>query len=281
MGFRVGHIAQLNSFARFFAPIAIFSFAFALVISNLGYATDSAINVGVSGSPAPSLYISNPSSPVNVTSMPLNVDGVVNNLTQVQVYVDGAYSLTIPLTVTSEDFSYSLNLNEGDHSVKFVGISAYTSENPEVTITVSYKLPVVEPPNPPNNGSGGGKTPSQPGSSDNGGVVIGGAPIDSTDGSGMAGVVMPQWLYRSLVFFDIINPNKVTDTGTMFGRFVLLLVALFLIIFARPTLWLYRYLRYDVLRLNKRPLTYILRRYPLFWIRSIGVVIAALVFIYL
>ncbi len=237
------------------------------------YATDTIVQAALNGSPAPDLQITL-ASPVTVANMPLLVTGTISNLNQIQVYVDGNYSSMIPLTPATTTFSYSLNLNSGTHTVQFIGISAYTSTNPSVTISVIYTPPVT----PPAGGSSG--TPSGGGSGSNG-VTIGGAAVSDLQTPNLLTIPMPDWMYKTLVFFDIINPNKPSDTSTMFGRFLLLMIGLFFVVFARLVLASYRKIRYDWLRWNKRPLTYILRRAPLFWIRLIGLVIIVYVFLFL
>lgn len=271
MLFRVARIRRILRRSR----LALLAGACLLVISSAQVlATDSSINVGVSGSPAPALDVTNVSSPVTATTMPLAINGTVSSLTQIQIYVDGAYSSTIPLTPDATSFSYSLNLNQGTHSVEFLGISAYTTTNPSVTLSITYT--------PASSGGGTTNPPSDSGGKPSGpdGVVIGGEPVENGNNSGISGVDLPNWLYQPLVFFDIINPSRATDTSSMLGRFVWVVVALFLIIFARPTLYLYRKVRYDWLHLDKRPLLYILRQHPLFWIRTLGVAIVIAVFIW-
>lgn len=237
------------------------------------YATDTTVQAALNGSPAPDLQL-NLSSPATVAVMPVVVHGTVANLTQVQIYVDGNYSSTIPLTPSATSFDYSLNLNEGTHTVQFVGISAYTSSNPSVTVTIIYTPPVVPPPG----GSSG--TPSG-GTSGSTGVTIGGAAVPDLQAPNLLTIPMPGWLYKTLVFFDIINPNKPSDTSIMFWRFLLLMIGLFFVVFARLVLASYRKVRYDWLRWNKHPLTYILRRAPLFWIRLLGLMIIVYVFLFL
>lgn len=273
---RAARLVALSSFSLLFGLLCSAS-------SNVAFALDSPVKVSVTGSTAPDLQITNLTSPVTVTTIPVTVQAIISNLTQVQVYVDGAYSLTIPLTVSAESFSYDLNLNEGTHQVEFIGISAYTSNNPQVSLSIAY-TPVTPPSSGGNSGSGDGKTSGgdiNQAPAGTGGVIIGDQPIEDQHPTGFMGVGLPNWIYQPLVFFDIINPNSAGDTPKTIQRAILMLAGLFFLICARQTLWLYRKIRYDVLRMNKRPLLYILRRFPLLWIRLFGAILVLAVFVYI
>lgn len=255
---------------------AIFALVFGVVLfSHTASATSTIVQVGLSGSPASDIQLVGVTSPLTVTDMPLVINGTTTNLTQVQVYVDGFYSATIPLTPSTTTFSYSLNLNSGSHTVQFLGISASGGTNPSVTITVVY-TPSVMPPTGGGGSSGSGTT--TPNAS---GVTIGGQLVPQVGGQNQLIVPIPGWFYSALVFFDILNPNSPGDMSVMVWRFLLILLGLFLVVFARPTLAFYRWLRYRVLYWNKHPLGRVLRDHPLFWIRLVGSIVIILVFILL
>lgn len=266
---RVSHIVRAAKLSAFI--IAGVLVGVTLVTSPLVHATDNDVNVSVSGSTAASMMIDTP-SPVTVTAMPYVVTGSISNLTQIQVYVDGAYSSTIPLTPAATTFSYSLNLNSGTHMVEFIGVSAYSSTNPAVTVTVIYT-----PPTPPGPSTGG--TATTPPS--NGGVVIGGEPVEQLDTPGFFSMPMPDWVYKTLVFFDIVNPNQVESTKAMLVRFVLMFIGFFFLLFSRTTLRIYRWVRYRLLHWNNHPVAQTLHAHPLAWIRVVGLTLIAIVLVFL
>lgn len=233
-----------------------------------------------SGTIHPALGVTGITSPHMVDAMPLHLAGTVDSLTQIQLYVDGEYSVAIPLDAGATSFTYDLVMAEGAHTVKLVGISPFADVSPTVELAVTYS-----PPNQGSDGSGG-TTPDSTtttSSESNGGIVI----SHDTSGSGSTLYAeplntspLPTWLYNGLVAVDILQKNDVTGkelTKTV-QRFSLATTGMVFFVFARPTLLLYHRVRYSWLGFRKRPAPEFLRRHPLGYIRVIGAILVTSVF---
>jgi hypothetical protein len=203
--------------------------------------------------------------------MPLEMTGTVSSLTQIQVYVDNVFSVTIPLDEGATTFSHALIVSAGSHVVRLVGISPFADISPTATLTVTYAPPEL---------AGGGLTTSA--GTTTTATKTGGA-IISRDGSETAATTyveppeatsLPGWLYTGLLALDIARPGDTDDEIVqMFQRFVILAPAFFILIFARPTLFLYRLVRYDWLGLHEHPFPKFMRRHSLFHIRILGILL--------
>ena len=237
---------------------------------------DTMINMSVTGSTAPSLVIAKTTS--ISTAMPVIIAGKVDNLTQIRVFIDGIFVATIPLGASDMEFSYALNVSVGLHTVKFVGISKYTSDNPEIEIKVNYRLP-DQP-----SGVSTDTTAKRPTDSSNqasgGGVSIGGQGSGgSPDKPQKPMYQLPTWLVQILVPLDVINPARIDETPKTLWRLVVLSAGLFLLVFTPLALTTYRRLRRTALGLNQRLAPIFLRRRPQFWTRVIGIGLLILVFL--
>lgn len=237
------------------------------------------VNITISGSPAPNLQVGKISSTSGHSSV--TITARVDNLTQVQIYVDGIYSTTVPLTVHDTFFSYDLILSEGIHTVKLVGISAYTSTYPEIEMTVEHRAPTT----PGVIDEDGEEKPDTPKSqissrTQGGGIVVGESP-EGVETSKQPVIKLPKWAMDVLLTFDVVDPGRTSDTPRMIWRLTLITIGLFIVILARPALAIYRYIRYKVFGWHKRPLPLFLRKRPLFWLRVFGILLVLIVFMYI
>lgn len=233
------------------------------------YAQGSTVRTNIdSGTLHPALELTSPTNPVNVTALPISLTGTLSALTQIQVYVDNVFSVTIPLDEGATSFSYALVIPSGAHEVKLVGISPFADNSPTVTFSATYTSPVA--PNEP---------ATQPTTtttvSERGGAVIS---RDGTTSSSTTYVEptyaasLPTWFYNGLLSLDLAQPGDVdgTETAKMLQRFFLASSGAFFLFFARLTLSMYRKVRYVWLGFSKRPLPAFMRSSPLAVIRVVG-----------
>lgn len=238
----------------------------ALLLGGTAYAADTSVNVNITGSTAPSLAVENP-VPKSVKNPFFVIRARVTALTQVQIYMDGDYVTTVPLTPDETSFEYTLSLTGGTHDVTLIGIGAYGGENQTTAFSIAY---TPESPSPsattPSGKSGMVGSPL-------GGVIVGGSSLPSFEIPTWAKLPGVNKLYEALVFADIVNPYRPDDTPLMLLRCGLAMLGLVLIAFARPVLASYRRARYGWLGWHKRPLPNLIRHHPLRTLRIVGVLL--------
>ena len=230
-----------------------------------------------SGTLHPALELSGINSPVTVDAMPLHLAGTVDSLTQIQVYVDGEYSVAIPLDAGATSFSYDLVIPAGSHAVKLVGISPFADISPTVELSVTYVPPTQQ-------SVGGGSTPdgSSP-TATGGGVVISRDATSNASTTYVAPVEkssLPTWVYNGLVAVNLLRKDDVngTELTKTMQRFSLAATGMFLFVFARLAFLLYHRVRYSWLGFRKRPVPRFLHRHPLGYIRVLGAILITSVF---
>lgn len=186
----------------------------------------------------PVLSLTN-TSPVTVTDMPFELSGSVQDITQIQVYVDDVFSVIIPLDEGAATFSYALVMSSGTHTVKLVGISPFADNSPTITVSVTYT-----PPHIPGEEQGTTTGPAG-GSSDSGnnlgGIIIGpnsSTSVSTTYVAPTHTTSLPSWLYNGLLAVDIARPGDTDEQIAVTAHRVAVLATGFsLFIFARPALY--------------------------------------------
>lgn len=244
-------------------------------VSALGTSVQTTVD---NGDTHPSLTLHSPASPVTAKDMPLQLSGTLKSLTQIQVYVDDALSVTIPLDEGASSFSSSIVVPSGTHEVKLVGISPFADVSPTVSLAVTYTTSSAQ--------DGGGGTANSSESNEVGGIIIG--PNGSTSTSTTYTPTthassLPGWLYEGLLTLDLTTPGDVDGKETIknIERFSLATTGTFFLAFSRPTLLLYRKARYAWLGIKKKPTLSFTSGHPIAIIRTIGtfLVSSALYFI--
>lgn len=122
--------------------------------------------------------ITQPVSDSTVAQSAVTLQGNVTQANQIEVYVDGEFDSTIPLTIGQSSYSGSIQLPTGTHTIRVEAINSCSGQNGDATSVVTYTPP-------PAQGSTGQTTPTQVVPS-SGGVVT----VDST--SRAAGEGVPQ-----------------------------------------------------------------------------------------
>lgn len=95
------------------------------------------------GSASATLTIGTPLSDSVVSSMPLTISGTVNNVTQIDITVDGNYSSTVPLSAGQTAYSTQVSLTAGTHTIKLTGNDVCGVQNPERTIVITYQQDAI------------------------------------------------------------------------------------------------------------------------------------------
>lgn len=236
------------------------------------YAQDSSVQATVDNGdvhPALSLTLS---SPVTVTNMPFELSGSVQDITQIQVYVDNIFSVTVPLSVGATSFSTSLIVSAGTHSVKLVGVSPFADRSPTASIAVTY-TPTQIPDLLQDKAMASG-VDSDP-SDNTSGVVI------SHDGTAttkyvtpMEKTALPNWLYNGLVAIDIAQSgDSDKQIAATAQRAAVTATGLFLLVFARPVLYGLYLIRFRWFGLKACQLVGHSPRPPLMRFRLIGILL--------
>lgn len=234
------------------ALLSLCSAALVLVgLFSTAQAETSKVQVSVnSGTLHPALELTGASSPVKLEAMPLSLTGTVSSLSQIQVYIDEAFSVTIPLDEGATTFSYDMVVPSGTHVVKLVGISPFADISPTQTLSVIYTPPVADS---GGTSSGGSTTPQITGSSAASGSESYGGAIISRDGAAtttyvqpnVSATALPGWLYSGMLTLDIARPGDGdAEIGQMLQRFAVLAGAFSLLIFARPVMYGYYLIRF-------------------------------------
>ncbi len=253
---------------------------FSLVVHAVGTPIQTTVD---QGDIHPALTLDSIVSPLTVTVMPLNLSGSLESLTQIQVYVDNVFSVTIPVSEGATSFAANLVIPAGTHTVKLVGISPFADTSPTITISVTYMPPSgTEESQTTTSSPGGGQ--NTPAATDEkwGGVIV--SP-DATPATTLyappsqRASALPPWLYSGLVAVDIARPGD-TDGQivAMLQRAALLVPALFLLIFARPALYALYFIRFKWFGLRTCQLPKRVGHPPSLHLRVIGVLLMLGVF---
>lgn len=267
---------------RYLVIVIVLSLQFAFAnFSSVVFALGTSVNTKVdNGDVHPALSLTD-TGPLSVTTMPLELSGVVQDISQIQVYVDNVFSVTVPLSAGATSFSASLVVPAGTHTLKLVGISPFADVSPEATASVTYTPPHTPTDNSGDTSSGSGQdSNANSGSSSSGGAII------SHDGSASTTYVtpaqttaLPSWLYSGLLAVDIARPGDSDgEIMKMLQRFVILVPGLFLLVFARPALYGWYTLRYKWFGLKTCKLSKHSHHAPLLHFRVIGLVLILAVF---
>lgn len=257
-----------------FAVLAIVGGVFS---ASFAYATaDTSVQVVVnSGNVVPALAVNGGGSTVTTEAMPLKLQGTLTAVSQIQVYVDGIFSVTIPIAIGETSFSYDLVIPGGSHTIKLVGITPFANISPSDSLTVVYQPPTQTPASNP---SGSGSVITTTG----GGAVITSTPSSSSVSlQAQASSGLPGWLYNSLLTLDLVRPGQTKAATADIQRFSFISFGLLFTVFSRPVLASYRWIRYRWLGWRKHPLPDGLRRHPIGYIRATGLSLIAFVFLLL
>ena len=107
------------------------------------FATGTGITVGVHDGLPASLTIITDLDGKTVTQPTVMVEGVVHNVTQVVVYVDGIYNTSLPLPSGSGTYTIAFGVAPGEHEVRVTGLDAYSGTEASQTFRFSY-APVTD-----------------------------------------------------------------------------------------------------------------------------------------
>lgn len=162
-----------------YAKLAVFGLG---VISSLGLAApaqavDTTLNVQVCGQAAISqLKITAPQSDTVFRESSIILEGELELVNQVEIYIDGNYHKTVAIPIGEAQFSTTVTLQAGTQTVEVRGVGVCDGIGLQDEIVVTYNPPVS--PTMPTEPSEGSKTPTVTsptpgvGSPSGGGVVV-------------------------------------------------------------------------------------------------------------
>lgn len=102
------------------------------------YATGTNVTVEVRDSQPTSLTITTDIDGKTIAQPSVTIEGVVHNVTQIVVYVDGTYNTSIPLAAGAATYTVAFGVTPGTHEVRLAGIDAYTNSEVDQTVSFTY-----------------------------------------------------------------------------------------------------------------------------------------------
>ena len=123
---------------RLFVLVAAALFS-ALSVSIPVYATGTTVNAVVRDNLPLSLTVTSNIEGAVVTLPTVMLDGTVHNATQIIVYVDNAYSTSMPLAAGAETYTVAFGVTPGVHEVRIVGLDSYTNTEVSQTVRFAYE----------------------------------------------------------------------------------------------------------------------------------------------
>ena len=266
-----------NQFTIWLVAGLVFVMGFNVLLVQAARAVDTQINVEIcNGSSSASLALTTPlPGSVHATS-PIRTQGSINRLSQITVFVDGAYNSTIPIDSGASSFIYDVSLAPGTHTVRYVGADSCQATSPVAEISITFDPSVITEP------TTGQESPSQPQQKAESGVRIGSTlPTQESLSKTQPITAFSNFIYSALIVLDFANSTSFESVSVMSQRFAVFSTGLILLFLSRPMLIFYRTLRYRVLKMRKRPMPEFLRARPITWIRSAGIALLLSLFIFM
>lgn len=89
----------------------------------------------------PTLSVLSPAGGTTVQDTTIIIEGIVHNVGQLMIYLDGEYYVTSPLDAGAETFSVTVATTVGSHTIKIVGLDPVTNTQIETSFTVTCTAP--------------------------------------------------------------------------------------------------------------------------------------------
>jgi len=151
--------------------------------------------------------LTQPVSDSTVTDPTVPLAGSVTQANQIEVYVDDVFDSIIPLTMGQTNFTGSVRITQGTHTIKVVAINICPGANGSASSVVTYEPPPEPTP------STGGETPTEVGSE--GGVTVSTAGGEITS-EGTGGQPFPEQL--SIPFQRFLGWLNINTADTTEGQ---------------------------------------------------------------
>ena len=235
MNFATGN--ALSRLFKFTVAAIVMSVLQLAAVSSICAANSTTVSVNLRDSLPASITVGQPD--IGIINNPnVTLTGTVHNISQIMVYIDGAYNSTVPLDAGADTYTVSLTLAPGQHTIKLIAIDPYTSTQIEKTISVTYDSTAQIP---SQGNSGGGAVNSAPnvnnaihvGANKVGGEVVQaqqdaqGQLNQASEAPGLLKNVADV-SYQFLSSVDLISKNDGSGLKTMGWRFVLVTLGLVL-----------------------------------------------------
>ena len=180
--------------------------------------------------PSSSITITQPINDSTVTTTKLVVSGTVNQANQIEVYVDDEFDNTIPLTIGQTQYSSTIQLPVGTHTLRVEAINSCGGQNGQATSVVTYAAP-------PTQASVGSETPTGVNPAQDSTITIGtpGAQTRTLEGSqpylGLPPLIGKP-LEEGLRWLDITPFDSMSDKGGLsLTRAVIITLSMYLLLF--------------------------------------------------
>ena len=181
-----------------------------------------------------SVTITQPVDDSTVTSGDIVISGTVDQANQIEVYIDDVFDNAIPLTIGQTQYSSTVQLSPGTHTLRVEAVDSCGGQNAEASSVVTYTVPPSQP-------SQGGSTPTSVAQAQGAATVtIGGGPPVSSEQDGREArksffnlpAVILQPLERFAAWLGITEPDYEGHTSRLsLPRAIAITVSMFLLVF--------------------------------------------------
>lgn len=127
-------------------------------IVSTSYASGTTVGATVCQSTS-QISLAQPVSDSTVTQPTVPLAGAVAQANQIEIYIDDVFDSVIPLTIGQTNFTGSVELSQGTHTIKVVAINICPGPNGSASSVVTYSSP---PDTTPSNGQTTQTTVSEP-----------------------------------------------------------------------------------------------------------------------
>jgi hypothetical protein len=199
----------------------------------LSFVPSAAAQTGVHATicvPSSSITITQPINDSTVTTTELVVSGTVDQANQIEVYVDDEFDNTIPLTIGQTQYSSTIQLPVGTHTLRVEAINSCGGQNGQATSVVTYAAP-------PTQASVGSETPTGVNPAQDSTITIGtpGAQTGTLEGSrpylGLPPLIGKP-LEEGLRWLDITPFDSMSDKGGLsLTRAAIITVSMYFLLF--------------------------------------------------
>lgn len=249
--------------------LAVLALSASVSLSSSAQALDTTITASVCNATldGSAIFITSPLNDSTIASSKLTVKGTVSQISQVELYIDGAYSQSKALAPGATSYSLDASIPRGTHTIYVRGSDLCGGTKKSSNVVVTYQTQVAP--------TVGSDVPTTTGGSSSGGGVIVGEPLTSSNQPGD----IPEQDGAEFIPPLLTDIFRMTDLDTLGNmslswamvHILLLLLGLILLIFGPR---IYRWFDHKVSKTERPIPPYLLRM-----TRLIGVILIILAFI--
>lgn len=159
--------------------------------------SDTDIGATVCNGQAATLTIQAPGNDTTLAESAIKVQGTVERVNSIEIYIDGSINSTASLAVNQVTFSQDVLLGGGTHTIRVSGNDSCHVGNPEASVVVTYRPKI---------------SPGQPGSTDipAEGIYIGGKPSAKTSQAAVKTSALSKF-FTTFIITPALAVAKATD----------------------------------------------------------------------